>query len=362
MNGYIEMRADALRKEMRQLGSDAFVIFNDEDSNWESLFYMSGFRGTAGALAVYADEEPELFLDGRYFEQGKKQSPYKVTEQNGGAAEALVESLKKHGACEILCEAEKTSHANWLRLSSETGRWRDGTDIARRLRRKKDAGETDDIKKAAAIGSKAFIEALDCVKPGMTEKEFETLLNYKICTEGGEPGFDMIVASGPRSALPHGRATGREMIAGEWVTVDFGARWNGYFCDITRNFFIGRASGWAKDLHSLIEDAHKAGAAALKAGTSGGGAHAAAAAVFEAAGKEKYFTHSLGHSFGLEIHEPPVLSPRREDILQEGDVVTIEPGLYIPGTGGMRIEDDYLVLQNGAVRLTSDLPQLLYTV
>ena len=242
---YILSRASRLREEMRASGANAYVALNDEDSNWESLFYLSGFRGTAGAIIIYDNAEPELILDGRYAEAGRAQSPYKVTEQKKSLAEDLRDSLRAHGAEEILCEARKTSHENWLRLADGLGRWRDGGAMMEKLRRKKDAEEISCIKKAAEIGARAFLEALDAVRPGMTEKEFESLLNYRISAAGGGAGFDMIVASGARGAMPHGRASDKPMQRGECVTVDFGARWNGYICDITRNFSIGEPDGEA---------------------------------------------------------------------------------------------------------------------
>lgn len=362
------MRADILRrterlaKELRERGADAFVIVNDEDTNWESLFYMSGFRGTAGSLAVYADGEAELTLDGRYAAQGREQSPHRVLEQKTSLEGDLTENLKRHGSLEILCEAGKTFHGTWEKLSSAGGRWRDGGAVMRELRREKDAGEVEEIKRAAAIGAEAFLETLDCAKPGMTEKAFEALLNYKISLLGGGPGFDMIVASGLRSVMPHGRASEKTMEAGEWVTVDYGARWNGYFCDITRNFSIGKPSGEAAEMHELLRRAHNETAAMLRAGVSGAGVHKRAVEIFAAEGKDGCFTHSLGHGLGLEIHEAPLLSPRRDDILRAGDVVTIEPGLYIPGFGGMRLEDDYLVTEDGAERLTKKLNQCFYSI
>ena len=361
------MRADILRRTeklaaaLKKQEADAFVILSDEDVNWESLFYMSGFRGTAGALVVFADGEAELILDGRYAVQGREQSPHKVYEQRSSLVSDVAESLKKHGSKEILCESDKTFHGTWEKLSA-CGIWRDGGEIIKELRRQKDAEEVEDIKRAASIGSMAFLEALDCVKPGMTEKAFEALLNSKINLLGGGAGFDMIVASGPRSVMPHGRASERPMAAGEWVTVDYGARWNGYFCDITRNFSLGTPGAEAAAMHELLHRVHHETVAILRAGVSGTAVHNMAVGIFAAEGKERYFTHSLGHGFGLEIHEAPLLSPRRDDILRAGDVVTIEPGLYIPGFGGMRLEDDYLITEDGAERLTKELNQCFYSI
>ena len=356
-------RTEELAERLRERRADAFVAIADEGANWESLFYLSGFRGTSGALVVYSDGEGELYLDGRYSAQGKEQSPHRICGIKEGAVKDAAEELKRRGVEKILCEEEKTFHRTWEELLSLSGaQAEDGGEIIRELRRKKDDGEIRAIKQAAAIGAKAFIDTLAQSGAGMREKEFEALLNYNICAAGGAPGFDMIVASGVRSVMPHGRASDKPMERGEWVTVDFGARWNGYFCDITRNFSIGEPGPEARALHALIAKAHGEAAAMLRAGVSGMAAHEKAAGIFRAAGKEEYFTHSLGHSFGLEIHEAPCLSPRRNDSLRDGDVVTVEPGLYIPGFGGMRLEDDYLITRDGAERLTADLPQEFFSI
>ena len=363
MESNITRRTAAVAESLRERGAGAFVVITDEDTNWESLYYLSGFRGTSGSLVIYADGDAELYLDGRYRYQGKAQSPHRICAVKENMLKDAAESIRKRGFAKILCEAGRTFHHTWEELAAlSEAEISDGSAVLKELRRKKDENETAAVKKAAEIGAEAFLKTLEAVRPGMKEKEFEALLNYNICMKGGASGFDMIVASGLRSVMPHGRASEKTMEKGEWVTVDFGARWNGYFCDITRNFSIGEPSQEARALHSLIEKAHKEAASLLCAGASGTALHETAAGIFSAAGKEEYFTHSLGHSFGLEIHEAPVLSPRRDDILREGDVVTVEPGLYIPDLGGMRLEDDYLVGSGGAVRLTEALPQKLFVV
>ena len=360
MKENILKRTEKLREAMAAQEADAFVVFSDEDSNWESLFYLSGFRGTAGA-AVFTRDSAELLLDSRYAEQGSRQSPHEVAAVKSDLAADTLAMLAAHNAKTVLCEAQKTSHAMWERLSAEGGAvWRDGSELVKKLRRTKDDEEVSCIRKAAQIASDAFLSVLDEFRPGMTEKQFEAALNYKICLAGGEPGFDMIVASGVRSSMPHGRATEKPIAAGEWVTVDYGARWNGYFCDITRNFSAGRPDGRAAELHELLVKAHRTAAELLGTGASGTAVHNAALSVLSEAGVGKYFTHSLGHGFGLEIHEAPLLSARRNDVLQTGDIVTIEPGVYIEGWGGLRLEDDYLIAETGVQRLTGMLNQCFY--
>ena len=362
MKDNVIKRAEMLAASLKQHGADAFVVLNDEDSNWESLYYLSGFRGTAGALAVFADGSSEMILDGRYIEQGREQSPHKIFPLDQRLVHDISERLNVHGAKKILCEADKTSHRTWESLAAPTLDVEDGTALIKYLRRTKAPLEVDCIIKAADIAAEAFLGAIDNFRIGMTEKEFEAFLNYKINLLGGESGFDMVVASGVRSAMPHGRASEKEIKKGEWVTVDFSARYQGYFCDITRNFSVGEPDERALFLHDVLQKAHRAGADNITAGKSGTEIHNASLKVLERYGVGDKMTHSLGHGFGLEIHEAPYLSPRRDDTLQLGDIVTIEPGVYFEGWGGLRLEDDYLVTDNGSKRLTDRLNQCFYRI
>lgn len=361
MKALIEKRAGSLRQLMAKDGADAFVIIVNEGTNWESLYYMSGFRGTAGALVLYRDSA-DFFLDPRYTKQGNEQSPYHVTEQKESPAADIKESLKKHGAQVIYCQASHTYHAVWESLAEYDAEWRDGTEYMNTLRRRKDETETGFIRKAGAIAAAAFTEALNHVRAGMTEHEFQALLNYKICVFDGETAPGMIVASGTRSAMPHGRATDKPMRSGEWTTVDFSAVYQGYFCDITRNFSIGAPDHRALEYHDKLREAQSAAVGLLRPGITGAEADGKARAALSDAGLDKYFTHGLGHGLGLEIHEAPTLSPKGNTVLAAGDVVTVEPGIYIDGWGGLRLEDDYVITENGCERLTDKLNQCFYLI
>ncbi|MCE5201756.1 MAG: Xaa-Pro peptidase family protein [Synergistaceae bacterium] len=361
-NKFILKRAEKLREEMAKTGTDAFVVLTEESCNWETLYYLSGFRGTSGALAVYKDSV-ELILDGRYREQGEKQSPYRPSGQKSSLVDDLIESISAHGAQKILCEATKTSHSTWEKLSSaKNTRWSDGANLISELRRSKDEQEVRFIMRSGEIAADAFLETLSLVRLGMTEKEFEALLNFNIIKFGGETGFEMIVASGTRSSMPHGRATKKEMTRGEWVTVDFGVRYNGYFCDITRNFSFGEPDPRAKDYHEILSEAHNVAFRALRCGATGTDVYKTAYDVLESVGLGKYFTHGLGHGLGIEIHEIPYLSSKYSYELNMNDVVTIEPGIYIDGWGGLRLEDNYLIIEQAGKRLTGKLEQSFYRV
>ncbi len=357
---HILKRADKLRALMSSKGADAFVVITEEGYSWESLYYLSGFRGTSGALLVYGDSV-ELILDGRYTKQGGEQSPYAVRTQDLGLAEDIIESLSAHGAVEILCEASKTSHAAWEKLSFDPKKkWSDGTSVISELRRSKDEVEAGYMRKAADIAAAAFLKTLGETSSGMSEKEFEALLNFNIVKFNGETGFDMIVASGTRSSMPHGRATEKIMERGEWVTVDFGVRHRGYFCDITRNFSLGKADSRAFEYHEILAEAHSAAVKALMPGAIGSEVYNVARDVLQKNGLAEYFTHGLGHGLGIEVHETPYLSPRYDRSLKCGDVVTVEPGIYFDGWGGLRLEDNYLIIDGGVKRLTMSLEQSFF--
>ncbi len=361
-NDYVIKRAARLREEMSKTGADAFVILTDEGFNWETLYYLSGFKGTSGALVVYKDSA-ELILDARYRKQGECQSPYLADAQKSSLTDDLIESISAHGAEKILCEASKTSHAAWEKLSTaKKTRWSDGTYIISDLRRSKDDLEVEYIAKAGEIAADAFLETIASVMPGMTEKEFEALLNFNINKLGGETGFDMIVASGTRSSMPHGRATCKKMTDGEWVTVDFGVRYMGYLCDITRNFSLGSPDPRAAEYHELLLRAHEEAVKALAPGVNGRDVYKKVCEVLGSIDLDRYFTHGLGHGLGIEIHEPPYLSSKCSYELRAGDVVTVEPGIYIDGWGGLRLEDNYLIIEGGSRRLTGKLDQSFYHI
>lgn len=361
MKTEIAKRAEKLRELMKKDGADAFVIIVEEKTNWESLYYMSGFKGTAGAFVLFQDSA-ELLLDGRYIKQGGEQAPYAVTEQKNSLITDVKESLAKHSVKSVYCEASKTFHSSWASLAEYGAEWRDGSELLCALRRRKDQSELDFIRKASDLAAAAFLDSLNHVKAGMTELEYQALLNYKINTLGGETMPSLIVASGTRSAMPHGRATDKPMRDGEWVTVDFSAICGGYFCDITRNFSIGEPDQKALEYHDSLYEAHTEAVKTLRPGAAGTDAHNRAKSVLEDAGIAQYFTHGLGHGLGLEIHEAPTLSPKKADVLAVGDVVTVEPGVYLDGWGGLRLEDDYAITETGCERLTDKLDQFFYRI
>ncbi len=229
------------------------------------------------------------------------------------------------------------------------------------LRTIKDESEIELIKKAVSISDQAFAEVISVIKAGMTEMEVAAELEYRMRKLGSErPAFATIVASGVRGSLPHGTASNKVIQEGELVTMDFGAVYQGYHSDITRTICVGKASQKQKELYHIVLDAQLNGLAAVCAGKKNNAVDMAARYVITQNGYAENFGHGLGHGVGLEIHEWPRLSPKAEPmVLENGIVVTVEPGIYIPEWGGIRIEDTVVVTSNGCNKLTQSTKKLL---
>lgn len=225
--------------------------------------------------------------------------------------------------------------------------------VLREFRLRKSAEEREKLGHAAAITDTAAGAVLRWLRAGQTELEVATELAAQIGAEGGTLAFDSIVQSGPNSAQPHLRPTGRRLAPGDLVLLDFGAAWQGYGGDLTRMAVIGKPDRRQADLHQLVLDAHDAAIARVRPGVTTGEVDAAAREVIERAGEGAHFIHRVGHGLGLETHEGPSLDPGSRTVLDEGMVFTIEPGVYLPGWGGIRIEDAVVVESAGARRLTN---------
>ncbi|MBR1487166.1 MAG: aminopeptidase P family protein [Synergistaceae bacterium] len=346
---------------------DVFVLIVNERANSESCHYISGFRGSSAALIIDFNQEI-LITDGRYLTQSKEQSPFKIIIQSElSLHEYIARAVKNSDFKRVGYEAEKISHSEFLKFFAPVNNleWIDASDLILKLRRTKDDYEISMIKKAAKIGREALGNVLKKTRAGMSEIEFDISLMQEIKLLGAEKGWahdDFIVASGTRSAMCHAPATLKKFADGENVTVDYGAMVNGYMSDITRNFALGRADKKALEINEILLKAHNEAAKVLKPGISGREVDAVARKIISDSGYGENFLHGLGHGLGLEVHEAPRLSRTSNDILQVGDVVTIEPGIYIEGWGGLRIEDDYLITADGAECLTINDNQSLILI
>ncbi|MDR3231531.1 MAG: aminopeptidase P family protein [Synergistaceae bacterium] len=359
-------RVDRLRALMRERGLDALTVMVFERLNSEGCHYISGFRGSSAALVIDAEREL-LITDGRYRTQAAMQSPFTLIVQAGlPVSEYVAGVVSENGYRRVGFEAEKVSCGIFeTSLKKVAVEWKDASTLIPSLRRHKDAVEVDAIRRAGVIARKSLDRALKEVRVGMTEIEFESRLLYEIKMAGAEKGWahdDFIVVSGERGAMCHGRATEKPFVRGDTVTLDYGVMVDGYMCDVTRNFAVGGAQDRAAELDKILVRAHREAVAVLRPGVSGKEADAVARKLIEDAGYGKNFVHGLGHGLGLEIHEAPRLSHLSKDVLQTGDIVTVEPGIYIEGWGGLRVEDDYLITEGGAECLTQSDDQHLRVV
>jgi Xaa-Pro aminopeptidase len=363
----IRGRLKKLRDLMKIKGLDAFILIVFERLNSEGCRYISGFSGSSAALII-DDKREILVTDGRYRTQAARESPFALTIQPQGTPlpEFVARLVSDCGYRSAGFESEKLFHRVVENVLKKTkAGWKDASALIPSLRRSKDPLEADAIRRAGVIARKAYDKALAEVRVGMTEAEFDSRLLYEIKMAGAEKGWphdDFIVASGERGAMCHGRATQKKFELGDTVTVDYGVMVDGYVCDVTRNFAVGRARSKALGIDRILAEAHQEAASALRPGVSGKDVDAVARKVITDAGYGENFVHGLGHGLGLEVHEAPRLSLLSKDVLAAGDVVTIEPGIYLEGWGGLRIEDDYLITKNGSECLTQSDDQRLKVV
>lgn len=325
--------------------------------------YLTGFTGSAGFLLV-GPETAGLVTDFRYREQASVEArdglSVWIHEEGWGeeVAHRLPDVLGEVGSGEpsrVGFESDRLTVRDRERLEEAAPdvAWFGVAGLVEDLRARKSASEVDEIRRAAKLGDRVLESFLDEVAEGATEAELTAELDYRLRLEGSEGvAFDTIVATGPRSALPHASPSERPLREGDLVLVDFGARTAGYCSDMTRVFCLGAAEEWQRSLHRSVLRAQRAALKAVEPGVDAAAVDAAAREALESDGLARHFGHSTGHGIGLEVHEGPTLSGRSDDRLQEGHVVTVEPGAYLEGRGGVRIEDDVAVRTDGAEVLT----------
>lgn len=320
-----------------------------------NLRYLCGFSGSDGALLVTRDASCFL-TDSRYTGQARLQVTADRITEYAVKIDGIAGAAAELGGKRIGFESEYLTYAFVERLRGKSGAEVDWQPVAKPLaglRGVKDVTEVAALEAATAIAAASFEEILPLLRPGVTEREIALTLEFAMRRRGGEEkSFDLIVASGERGALPHGVASERRLAAGELVTIDFGVRCAGYHSDETVTVAIGEVTAELQSIYETTLIAHDLAIAALRPGRALREVDAVARDYITARGYGDYFGHGLGHGVGLEVHEAPTLSPRSDDVAREGMVVTIEPGIYLPGRGGVRIEDMLLVTADGCRPLT----------
>ena len=326
--------------------------------------YLSGFSGSS-ALMFVSSRETLLITDFRYQTQAAEEvgDIARVVIEPQSLWSGLWQQLAQLAHVEVAgFESAHLVHRDFQRLLEAGARyqWRPTVDLVEVLRERKDEDELDRIRQAVAAAEHALALTIEQVKTGMTELEIAGVLESML-RQSGSDGFPFpsIVASGPNAALPHARPTSRPLARGDLLLIDFGARVGGYCSDVTRTFVVGKASAEQKEVHDVVRLANERAVKAVKPGMSGRDADSVARGYIEDRGFGELFGHSLGHGIGLEVHEAPRLAKTSESPLVEGAVVTVEPGIYRPGWGGVRIEDDVHLGANGAQLLTRFARELI---
>ncbi|MCM2271918.1 MAG: aminopeptidase P family protein [candidate division Zixibacteria bacterium] len=339
-------RVDLLRKKLAADNIDALVV-----TNMPQVRYLTGFSGSSGVLII-TPKNGEFITDFRYNDQAKAQvKGASVTISKGDSFTAIkdqpslkTKNLRVGFSGEFVSVSARERLVKYLpdallvnadSVLSDLGWVKDGEEIAH-------------IKKAAAIADVAFERILNIVKPGITEKDLAAELEYQMLMLGSErPAFETIVASGYRSAMPHGVASAKKVKKGDFVTFDFGATIEGSVCDITRTVVVGKATGRQKKIYDIVLKSQVAGCKKIRAGIPGKAVDDVCRQIITKAGYGKNFGHGTGHGIGIFIHMGPRLSQLSPDKLLPNNVVTVEPGIYISGWGGVRIEDDVVVTPSG---------------
>jgi Xaa-Pro aminopeptidase len=313
-------------------------------ANW---YYLTGFTGEAGALLA-TRQGTALVTDGRFIVQARQETAgVRIVAHSGGLLESAGKWLVEQRVRKVGFDAQQIAVAQFNALRKATGSrvaWIAAPGIPEGLRTRKDPSETAQMRKAAILASEVVASAAKLLKPGVREFEIAAEIEYQMRRRGASgPAFETIVASGKRAALPHARPTSKRLRKNELVVLDLGVILGHYCSDITRTFYLGQAPGRIRQWYRAVQEAQAAAIAAIKVGVGCGEVDAAARQVLAGYRLDRYFVHSTGHGLGLEVHEDPRVAKGQSSRLESGNVVTIEPGVYVDGVGGIRIEDDVAV-------------------
>jgi Xaa-Pro aminopeptidase len=343
---------------VRELDADAVLVTSPPN-----VRYLTGLASSNAALLLPADGAGLLATDSRYTLAAERDAPDLELLTERFIEGKLTAEAARRGLTKLAFEAHEMTVERHAALEAEA----EGVTTVpfgrkiEELRTVKDPSELELLAAACRISAAAIADVLPRICPGLSERALASLLEYRMTQLGADrPAFETIVASGPNGAIPHHAPTDRPLRRGELVTIDFGALYGGYHADMTRTVAVGEPAGWQRDIYDLVAEAQRAGIEAVEVGAEAGAVDAAARDLIEAAGHSAHFQHGLGHGVGLEIHEAPMLGYGRTGKLADRVPVTVEPGVYLPGKGGVRIEDVVVVTAGGGARiLTSTTRELL---
>jgi len=350
-------RVRKLRAELKKQGIEAILVGSVYNRR-----YLSGFTGSSGMVLI-TEQDSWLLTDFRYRTQAPQQAiSFQVVEHGANALEDVARLLKQSGISQLAFEAEHVTfseYSAWKSLLSDIV-LEPASGMVERLRIIKDESEIQVLQEAAELADRTFSHILQHIVTGVTEQSIALEMEMFMRSNGAtSSSFDTIVASGERSALPHGVASERVIGRDEFVKLDFGAYYKGYCSDITRTVVVGTPSEKHKEIYNIVLEAQLHALAHIKPGMTGREADALCRDVITKYGYGDQFGHSTGHGVGMEIHESPRLSTKSDMILTPGMTVTVEPGIYVPGFGGVRIEDDIVITESGIKILTSSPKDLI---
>jgi len=369
-------RLDRVRAALDEAGLDGLYVASPVDDvnhrHSANRRYLTGFSGSTGYAAVSATQAV-LAVDSRYSAQARREAEprgFTIFDTKGAQAACFPEFVAAAGlgGKRLGLSRSDLSYGDFLTLQEAVERMPaadrpalvPAPPLIERLRSRKDAEELALLEEAIAIAERAFIDVTATLEPGVTERDFAAALDAAVKRHGARGlSFEPIVAGGERGAMPHADLSDRPFGSGEPIIVDWGAELSGYCSDLTRTFHLGPEPERFREVYEIVREAQQAAIEGVEAGMGGADAHALAASVIERHGYGEFFTHGLGHGVGLDVHDyPPYLGPSSEDTLEDGMVFTIEPGIYLPGWGGVRIED-IVTLEGGRARQLSHLDSTL---
>lgn len=350
------MKLANLRKQLEIEKLDALLITNPYNRS-----YMTGFTGTAGVALVSA-EDAVFITDFRYTKQAEKEiEGYRIVQHTTTIIEEVALQAKNMNVKTVGFEKDDMSFGLYELYKKEVeAELKPVSGLVEKLRMVKTPEEITVLQAAAKIADDAFEHIITYIRPGMTELDVSNELEFFMRKQGAtSSSFSIIVASGLRSALPHGVATDKVIESGDFVTLDYGALYKGYISDITRTVAVGEPSDKLKEIYAVVLEAQELALQGIKPGMTGIEADRIARDYITSKGYGEAFGHSTGHGIGLEVHEAPGLSSKSETVLEPNMVVTVEPGIYLPEIGGVRIEDDIVITADGNERLTFATKELL---
>ncbi len=350
-------RVARLRALLSQSNGDAILVTNPTNRR-----YLSGFTGSSGVVLV-SSGHAALLTDFRYREQAPQQAiGFEVIEHGPGMNATIAEVLKQWGVQTLLFEDSDVTFSTYRAMETAFGsvRLQPASGLVEQLRMVKDEGELAIMQEAADLADRAFAHILGFIKPGLKETDVALELEVFMRAHGAtSSSFDTIVASGERSALPHGVASDRVIGRNEFVKLDFGAYYNGYCSDITRTVVVGSPTDKHREIYGIVLEAQQHALDNLAPGMTGKEGDALTRDITTRYGYGEYFGHGTGHGLGMEVHEAPRLSVSGDTVLTPGMTVTVEPGIYLPGFGGVRIEDDVVMTETGIHILTRSPKDLI---